>query len=113
MSTIRMDITARRFDNEPVSDTSNGADELRGVERRPPRSLVEGDLGVATTLHADAYQLITPGGVAESKEEYLEGIASGRLNYRVFEANSHVAARVIGDAGILRYRARIEITVSG
>lgn len=64
-------------------------------------------------LHADDYQLITPGGATESREAYLEGIASGRLNYRVFEASSHVAVRVMGRAGILRYQARIEISVAG
>ena len=93
--------------------TSEGADELRDVERRRLLSLVEADLGVADALHADLYQLITPGGSTESKEEYLGGIASGRLAYRVFEASSHVAVRVAGDVGILRYQARIEINVAG
>lgn len=83
--------------------TSNAADSY-------PSSRV---LGVADALHADLCQLITPGGATQSKEEYLGGIASGRLDYRVFEASSHVAVRVVGEVGILRYQARIEIHVAG
>jgi hypothetical protein len=96
-----------------VSHALDGADELRDVERRRLQSLVDGDLGVAEALHADAYQLITPGGAPQSKEEYLGGVASGRLDYRVFEACSHVAVRMVEGAGILRYQARIEIRVAG
>ena len=110
---LYMDITAPCLDTQPVSEASNGADELRDVERRRLQSLLEGDMDVAAQLHADGYQLITPGGATQSKDQYLEGIASGRLDYHVFEAESPVAVRLVGDAGILRYRARIQITVAG
>ncbi len=96
-----------------MAHTPAGADELRDVERRRLLSLVAGELGVADALHAEVYQLVTPGGDTESKEDYLGGIASGRLDYRVFEASSHVAVRVVGEVGILRYQARIEINVAG
>jgi hypothetical protein len=96
-----------------VPPAVDGADELRDTERRRLQSLVNADLRVAESLHADAYQLITPGGVTLSKEEYLGGIASGRLDYRVFEACSQVAVRVVEGAGILRHQARIEIRADG
>jgi hypothetical protein len=86
---------------------------LRHVERLRLEALVNGDLGVAEALHADTYQLITPGGAALSKDEYLGGIASGTFDYRVFEARSPVAVRLVGEVGILRYQARIEISVAG
>lgn len=108
-----MDIPRGANDSQHVPDAFNAADELRDVERRRLRSLVDGDLGVAEALHADVYELITPGGVAESKETYLRAIASGTLDYRVFEPSSEVAVRVMGSAGILRYQARIEVSFEG
>ena len=63
----------------------------------------------AAALHADEYQLITPGGAALSKDAYLGGVASGELRYRVFEPTSDIAMRLFGDAAALRYRVRIEI----
>ena len=89
------------------------AQQLREVERRRLRSLVNRDMAVAASLHADDYELVTPGGAALSQQDYLTGIESGELDYHVFEAASDVAVRVSGEVGIVRYRARIDIAVSG
>jgi ketosteroid isomerase-like protein len=96
-------------------DTLDVSDEahLSDVERRRLRALVAKDLDAAMPLHADDYQLVTPGGGTLSKQDYLEGIRSGLLDYRVFEPDGEIAARVVGDAGIVRYRVRIEIVVDG
>ena len=86
---------------------------LREAERERLRSLVTPDLPVAERLHADDYELITPGGGTMSKREYLDGIASGELDYVVFEPISEIRVRLYVGAAILRYRVRIEILVSG
>jgi hypothetical protein len=62
---------------------------------------------IAGPLHADDYELIPPGGVPHSKEKYLSAVASGDLDYAVFEAASPVRVRLRGDTAILRYSARI------
>ena len=77
------------------------------------RSLVAPDLLVAEGLHADDYELITPGGQDLSKREYLDGIASGELDYSVFEPLSEICVRLYDKAAILRYRVRIEIVFDG
>lgn len=64
---------------------------MRDTERRRLRSLVDADMAAAGPLHADDYQLITPNGCALSKQDYLGGIAAGRLRYRVFEPVSQIA----------------------
>ena len=64
---------------------------------------------VARGLHADDYQLVRPGGGALSKEEYLGAIASGDLNYLVFEPASEIAVRIYADAAVLRYQATTEV----
>lgn len=84
------------------------ADLIRETERERLRSLVGPDLDVARSLHADDYQLVTPGGATLSREEYLGQIASGALDYRAFEPESEIAVRCYGYAAIVRYRVRIE-----
>ena len=84
------------------------AELLRETERQRVRSLVQGDLAGADSLHASDYQLITPLGYALSKDDYLGSIESGALDYLVFEPVTEI--EVWGDDGIglLRYQARIE-----
>ena len=84
---------------------------LRDTERARLRSLVTPDLLVAERLHADDYELITPGGGALSKRAYLNSISLGELDYSVFEPISEIRVRLYAHAAILRYRVRIEITV--
>jgi len=99
---------------DPLPPTAaTDGDWFRDLERRRLRSLVDADLVVATELHAADYQLITPGGRALSRDDYLGGIASGALHYRVFEPASDVVVLWLGDGVALRYVARIEIDVEG
>ena len=85
------------------------ADLIRETERERLRSLVAPDLDVARSLHADDYQLITPSGATLSRDEYLGDIASGALDYSVFEPESEIAVRFYGNAAIVRYRVRIDV----
>jgi hypothetical protein len=86
---------------------------LRDAERERLRSLVTPDLPIAERLHADDYELITPGGGTMSKREYLDSIASGDLDYLVFEPTPEIRVRRYDRGAILRYRVRIEILVDG
>jgi hypothetical protein len=95
------------------SRTTGEEEEIRAIERARLRALVEADMETASRLHADDFQLVTPGGRTLSKEEYLDGIASGNLNYAVFEAVSEITVRLHGQAAHIRYRSRIEITFDG
>ena len=87
-------------------------DDLADVERRRLRALVDGDLVAANELHADDFQLITPRGDSYSKDEYLAAIASGDVNYLLWEPEG-IDVRVHRDAGCLRYRSTIKIVVGG
>ena len=83
---------------------------LPELERRRLRSLVDADMATAESLHADEYELITPGGACLSRAEYLGGIARGELDYRVFEPASAVrVVELASGAAAVRYHARIEI----
>jgi hypothetical protein len=82
---------------------------LRAAERRRLRSLVDRDMELAATLHAENYQLITPAGYALTKEEYLGRVASGELPYQVFEPISEIAVWGDDQVAVLRYTVRISM----
>lgn len=83
--------------------------DIRDLERRRLRALVDVDLTVAGDLHADDYELVSPAGDRWSKSDYLGGIGSGLLDYRVFEPDSDIEVLALTDAAAVRYVARIEI----
>lgn len=89
------------------------ADALRQLERERLRALVEADVLRARELHADDFQLVNPRGETLTKDEYLGGIESGRLDYLHWEPVSNIAIRMHGEVAIIRYRARLEIVVDG
>lgn len=70
-------------------------------------------MATADALHADDYQLITPGGVTLSKAEYLGGIADGTVAYRRFEPDGEVEVRVWGTAAAVRYPVAIRVEADG
>ena len=86
---------------------------LPDLERDRLRALVARDLDRARALHAEDYQLITPGGGTLTKAEYLDGIASGELRYDLFEPSSPIRARVGPDRAIVRYRVHVVIDFPG
>src|SRR5215218_10240472 len=89
-------------------------DSVRELERSRLRSLVEVDMATARELHASDYQLITPGGRALSRDEYLGDVESGALQYVVFEPASEIAVVHLGGAAAaVRYEARIEVHFAG
>ncbi|MEZ4713751.1 MAG: nuclear transport factor 2 family protein [Caldilineaceae bacterium] len=85
---------------------------LRATERQRLRALVDANMEVANQLHADDFQLVNPAGQTLSKEQYLGWIASGMINYLVWEPGE-IAVRLHGDLAILRYQAQMEIIVDG
>jgi hypothetical protein len=89
------------------------ADALRQLERERLRALVEADVQRARELHAEEFQLVNPRGETLTKDQYLGGIESGRLDYLLWEPVSHIAVRLHGDAAVIRYRSRLEIVVDG
>jgi hypothetical protein len=89
------------------------ADLIRETELERLRALVGAHVERARALHADDFQLINPRGGSLSKEQYLGGIASGQLDYRLWEPTSPVEVRLYGDAAAVRYQSRLEIVVGG
>ncbi|MBS0244450.1 MAG: nuclear transport factor 2 family protein [Proteobacteria bacterium] len=85
---------------------------LAGIERCRLRALVAADMQTAAPLHAPDFQLITPRGQALSKTEYLEAVRRGDIHYLRWEPGE-IHVRVVGNAAVLRYRATLQLEVSG
>ena len=94
------------------TNTQAEADLIRATERERLCALVEANMEVARQLHADDFQLINPRGQSLSKEQYLGGIASGDLDYLVWEPES-IEVRLYDQAAAIRYQSQLEIVVQG
>jgi hypothetical protein len=66
----------------------------------------------AQQLHAEDFQLINPFGAVLSKEQYLGGVASGEINYLVWEPET-IEVRMYGEGAVIRHRSQLEIVVGG
>ena len=93
-------------------DPSPEAELIRDTERARLRALVEGDIETAGRLHATEFQLITPIGMALSKNDYLGAIASGQIKYLAWEPGP-IAVRHHHGHAVIRYRARLEVVFGG
>ena len=76
---------------------------LKSLEVQRLEALVEANIDVASKLHADDFQLVTPFGEIVSKEKYLGNIADGTLDYIVWRPLD-LTVRLYGDVAAIRYQ---------
>jgi Domain of unknown function (DUF4440) len=104
---------ADRPEVNPAYSSTAEAELLRATERERLHALVEADMGVVRRLHADDFQLITPSGLALLKEQNLERVASGELDYRVWEPDSPIEVGLYGYVAFIRYCSKLAIIDAG
>ncbi len=105
-------VSSARPDLSRVLSTQTEADLIRATERERLRALVEANMEVALRLHADDFQLINPFGGSLSKDQYLGGVASGEIDYLIWEPDT-IDVRLYGLAAAIRYRSQLEIVFRG
>jgi hypothetical protein len=88
-------------------------DLIRTTEVERLHAMVEADMEVVYRLHADNFQLINPGGLALSNEEYLGYVASGDVDYLEWEPVSDIEVHLYGNAAVIQYQGHIDIRVFG
>jgi len=106
-------MTSNANQSESSEAPIGNADTLRATEVSRLRALVDADMETADKLHAEDFQLITPGGSALSKAEYLSGVASGELDYRLWEVDSPIDVRLFDGVAIIRYRSILRMVYHG
>ena len=77
--------------------------ELKSLEVQRLEGLIEANIDVASKLHADDFQLVTPFGEIVSKEKYLGNISDGTLDYIVWRPLD-MEVRFYDDVAAIRYR---------
>ena len=92
---------------------SSEADRLRAIERTRLQALVDADTATARELIAPDFQLINPGGGVSSREDYMDAIEAGVIDYLVFKPASPIAVRLSGDSAALRYQVSFDLVVGG
>ena len=89
---------------------SSLADTLRQLEISRLKALVDRNMELAWQLHAPDFQLVTPGGRAFTREQYLGKIEKGILRYLRWEPGViDVRVREGADTALLRYQATLEL----
>jgi hypothetical protein len=86
---------------------------VRATERARLRALVDADVTVARQLMADDAEVVNPAGGTLSLEDYLGAVASGGIDYLVFEPSSPIVVRLYGHAAAIRYQAKFDLVVFG
>lgn len=89
------------------------ADQIRTIERQRLQALLDADLAAVESLHAEDFQLVNPLGETLTRTEYLEGLASGQIDYRILEPDSAITVRLYGDVAVIRYRSKLELFSGG
>ena len=92
--------------------TSEDAESIRSLERERLRALVAADIARSDELHAEDFQLVNPAGRTYTKAEYLGDIASGEIDYRVWEPGE-IAVQMGANMAVVRYEAEMEIRLAG
>ena len=107
------EMTSHATQSESSTTSIGDSDALRAKEVSRLRALVDTDLQTVERLHAEDFQLITPGGAALSKADYLGGVASGVTNHRVWEVDSPIDVPIFDRVAILRYRSILHMMYRG
>jgi hypothetical protein len=99
-------LPVERGDTDAIRSTASIA--RRGPDVKPPSFAI-----VLAYARAGGAELITPGGNALSKADYLGAVASGAIDYQVWEPDSPIEVRLYGLDAVIRYRSHIEIVGGG
>lgn len=87
-------------------------DAVRAVERQRLQLLVAGAVEAARALHADDFQLVNPVGRALTRDQYMQSLSSGYLDYVAWDPGP-IEVRVAGPLAAIRYRSELQVTLDG
>ena len=92
---------------------ANEDDAVRALEQEKLAALVARDTETLQRIHANDFQLVNPAGQELNRDDYLNGIAMGFIEYRKWEPETRIQAYVFGEVAILRYQSRVQVAVQG
>jgi hypothetical protein len=98
---------------KPATKTPNEADQVRATERTRLHALVAADVTLARSLMADDAQVVNPLGGTLEPDDYMAALASGDIDYLVFEPTSPIVVRLHGGSAALRFQVSFDLVVFG
>jgi hypothetical protein len=93
--------------------TAGASDNLAAIEQAREQALVGADTTAAGKFMADDFELVNPAGTKLSRDDYLDAVKAGIIDYLVFEPASPIAIDRFGDAAVLRFQVSFDLRVAG
>jgi ketosteroid isomerase-like protein len=93
--------------------SSSEANRIRAIEQTRLHALVDSDTATVRKLTASDFQLINPAGGVSGRDDYMELLEAGVIDYLVFEPSSPITVRLSGDSAALRYQVSFDLVVGG
>jgi hypothetical protein len=82
---------------------------LRETEQSRLDALVAADMPVVEQTYANDYEAVPPTGYPLTRGELLGAVASGDLDFQIFEPASKIGVRLYADSAVLWYPAHIDV----
>jgi hypothetical protein len=96
-----------------AAEAGAGAVDLAAIEQARLQALVDADTATAGSLMADDFELVNPGGVKLSRNDYLGAVERGFIDYLVFEPSSPIIVDRSGNSAVLRFQVSFDLIVFG
>jgi Domain of unknown function (DUF4440) len=87
--------------------------EVLALERREQRAAVNGDSRDLAEVLAPEVQMVTPDGDELTKEEYLDAVGFGDLDYTVFKPVTPMEVRIDGGQAVVTFTSQLEVSADG
>jgi hypothetical protein len=97
----------RSSDDQDLAATRN---QIRSLEQRERQDVVDANAADLDRLLATDFTLITPDGQLLSRDGYLLALASGDLDFRVFEPVSPIAIHTDGQQAVVNFSSRLDVS---
>ena len=97
----------------PSDDKPGAATVLRQLEVQRLQAQVDADVATADTLLAPDFTQVTPDGAVLTKDDELELLESGNVDFKEIDVVGHIAVSDYGHAAVLTYRTTMSLTVQG
>jgi hypothetical protein len=91
--------------------SSSEADRLRTIEQTRLHALVDADTATARKFIAPDFQVINPAGGESGRDDYMDAVQAGIIDYLVFEPASPMTVRLSGDSAALRFQVSFDLVV--
>jgi Domain of unknown function (DUF4440) len=104
-------IAAAKGEHGKRAGKARQAERLRQIETTRLQALVDADVAVAGGLIANDFELINPLGDVLTRDDVLDGVESGALDFLSDTVTSPIRVRLHGNSAVVRYRHTIDVAV--